>query len=286
MSDSSDDDTISRQGTVAYGSINRNTNDNNDQEDDNTKTLVEACEQCGDVFFQFMNLSGMNYKKKKKMKKLKCPSSDGSKICSQCFNKNAADSSNNAKRSINNGDSRVNKKQKMMSPPLPADYYNMHAIGNDIIDNIALGDQRWDKERKELNAMVTSLKKELATAKATITKLQKRPTHKDLADLKKANEEAIKTAKLDVISSIFKPILDTVNHVGSPTNTEKALREHLKILLEVFLGSTAGNGFRINEILIACGIETSSRSNTITKESIKMTMLCIKTRINSWYQYN
>ena len=54
MSDSSDDDTISRQSTVAYESNDRDTNDNNDQEDDNNKTLVEACKQCGDDFFQFM----------------------------------------------------------------------------------------------------------------------------------------------------------------------------------------------------------------------------------------
>ena len=150
---SSDDDTISRHSTLAYYSIDRNTNDNNDQEDDNTKTLVEACEHCGDVFFQFMNISGMNYKKKKKMKKLKSPSSDGSRICRECYVANAL-SDNHAKRSINNGDSQVNKKRKTMPPP---GYYNMHAIGNDIIDNIALGDQRWDKERKELNARVTFL---------------------------------------------------------------------------------------------------------------------------------
>ena len=203
MSDSSDDDTMSRQSTVSYESNDRNTNDNNDQEDDNTETLVEACKQCGHVFFQFMDQSKMNTKKKKKMNKLKSPSSNGSKICRECYVANAL-SDNHAKRSINHGDSqvnksRVNKKQKTMSTPLPADHYNKQALGNDIIDNIALGDQRWDKERKELNAMVTSLKKELATAKATITKLQKRPTHKDLADLKKENEEAIKTAKLDCL---------------------------------------------------------------------------------------
>ena len=123
MSDSSDDDTISRQSTVAYGSIDRNNNDNNDQEDDNTKTLVEACEQCGDDFFQFMDQSKMNTKTMKKMKKLKSPSSNGSKMCRECYMSNKRIDSN-AKRSINHGDLQVLKRQKTTSPPLPADHYS------------------------------------------------------------------------------------------------------------------------------------------------------------------